>query len=486
MGRARHHHKHKKPFFKSIGRGFKKLGQDIRHEAKVIGHEIHEHPVQAAIIGATAIVGAGAVVLSGGLLAPEVAAGLGEEAAVLGGTEAAIEMASLDAVASSEAAAVGSDFIAVDGANVMGDELAVNVGSEAVNPVAEFEAVPEVVEEPEISSFKQAQMLEEEPELVEQAVDLEPEIVEEPVEAPKQVNPEADAVKNQGAVENVLADEDELVEQTINLNDVKNIDQASVQDLQIIGKSLNIEVSSAEELAAAVEENPSLLTKLKTMGTKGIKAIALIGSVAGGVAVLGNGGKKIVDITKGIKNEPTMSGKMKKIGEILNVINETSKELSGQELQAINTLSSGVNKATKEIEDVENLVADVKQEISNVDEVLKGIKDLELKEYLTDLSNNQQLKQLIKQNRAETNAIKHNENVLDNELKALEKEEEKEIDALVSIKNIIDRPTSANDFLEALSNFQTEDAKLDFLTENYDVLINFQETDIQEVLSAFA
>lgn len=144
--------KWKKPLFPSIIKPVtsltKKVVSDVRHGVNEVEDAIVHHPVQSAIIGGSVLLGGIAIAASGGILTPEVAvveeSVIGTEVAAIG-TEAAVETAA------------ASEFVAVDVAAT----------------------------EPELASFTQAQNLLENPEMVEQVVDLGPiEPIEPVIEEP--------------------------------------------------------------------------------------------------------------------------------------------------------------------------------------------------------------------------------------------------------------------------------------------------------------
>lgn len=396
------------------------------------------NPQERAIVGGAAAMGA--VALSGGLLAPEIAGAFGT--AELAADESLATPLLSEQFTTEEIAAM--DFVPVDA-----EPVAVEIPAETP---------------------------------IEPPVQAPPEPIPEPVNpAPAEVNPAADAINVQGAVEN-----SDIAELT-NIEDINNIDniisdaelQAEVDNILGAGQ---LDVANLGQLESEIASNPSLLARIGQAGAKGIRIISQLGTIAG----LGIGAAELISDAKSIKNAQTTSEKIKKVADLVNKANQLHASATGQELE--------------ELENIGNNVEKIGDFIKEVEDGIENIQSLQEKEITVDKTHNEQLNKLINENRAETQAIKHQEKIIDKELqqveegleevegeiKKLEDEEKQNININNRIASTLDRPTSPADFIKDLQGFIGEQAKIDYLTENYETFISFNQSDITKILRAVA
>lgn len=275
-----------------------------------------------------------------------------------------------------------------------------------------------------------------------------------------------DAVISDASELNPLLEDEQLVERTVSLDPIEEVSDAELQAFidEEFGQGF-LDVSSPAQVEQAIVENPSLVSRLASLGSKGIKVLGTVQAVAGIPLTI----SAMIDKAKIIKNEKNTAKRVKLIGELITQSNIEQAKFSGKEIELLGDLGKGVNKLGDTLEQVE--------------EADKTIKRLINKESQIELDNNKQLKNLIKENQSETEAIKHSQVVLDNELQALEKEEEKEEDTLNMIRTNLDRPLSVEDFLKDINSFNTHKAKLDYVVENYTSFINLSQPSIDKILA---
>ena len=95
-------------------------------------------------------------------------------------------------------------------------------------------------------------------------------------------------------------------------------------------------------------------------------------------------------------------------------------------------------------------------------------------------TNNEQLREFIETNVEES---RHNTQVLDDELQALETEEEKEVDLLGRIATKLDPPTSVADMIKDMGEFDTQEAKEQYIEENFALFTSLPMNNINQILS---
>ena len=117
--------------------------------------------------------------------------------------------------------------------------------------------------------------------------------------------------------------------------------------------------------------------------------------------------------------------------------------------------------------------------LKNIEEIQTS---LQMENIQSSRTNNHLLNQIIEDNRGEHKAFQHQAIVLDKALQGLEDEEEKEVDSLNQIATTLDRPQNVDDFMRDIDNFDSEDAKVDYVSENYQSFVNFNQEDMNKIL----
>lgn len=97
-------------------------------------------------------------------------------------------------------------------------------------------------------------------------------------------------------------------------------------------------------------------------------------------------------------------------------------------------------------------------------------------------TNTQMLKDIGSDNRHETQAIKHKQVILDNELQKLDTDERDEIDATLRMATKLDPPRTAADFIKDLDSYETNPHRIQYIAENYDQFIRLPQSQIDNLL----
>ncbi len=207
-----------------------------------------------------------------------------------------------------------------------------------------------------------------------------------------------------------------------------------------------------------------LSKQLLSTGQKGAKIIARVEALAGAGALI----HEIVRDAKEIGTEKTTSGKIKKIGELINKSHKAAAIVSGKEITQLKKLG--------------HTLEQVGGHINKIEKAGETLNVLAKKELVIEKNNLHTLKDIIKENRSETSAIKHSQVVLDNELQNLESEEKKEEDISMRIATSLDRPVSLGDFIKDIKSFNQNKSKVDYVVENYTQFISLPQQDMTTIL----
>lgn len=111
------------------------------------------------------------------------------------------------------------------------------------------------------------------------------------------------------------------------------------------------------------------------------------------------------------------------------------------------------------------------------------IRQAQRRQIQSSRTNNEILKQIGRDNRGQTQAIKHSQVILDNELQKLDTDERDEIDATLRMAVKLDPPRNLLDFVKDLNSFETNPHRVQYIAENYQQFIRLPQEQIDQLLS---
>ena len=188
-------------------------------------------------------------------------------------------------------------------------------------------------------------------------------------------------------------------------------------------------LSNPRQVAAIIEENPTLVARLIKSGSRGIQVI----NTAGTIASVSFGVQSLINGAKEIASEQNTGKKITMLAALTAKAGALTLQATGKEIVEIGQLSKGLSFIGKTIGQLET-------------------------------------------------EVKRSEAVLDNELQKVDKEEIKEVDSLARIATTLDRPTNIEDFLKDLQEFDTTAARIDYVAENYSTFILLEKRKMDMVL----
>jgi len=417
--------------FEAVGSFVSEIAYDVEQEAVKVIDVVVQHPLESAGILGTAILGGAAIVLTGGAAAPLVAEAEAIELAALGGAAVVAEVG-VGAGAAAAVAGTEIELAALGASAAVEAEAAVGVGA-AVGAESGLGAVAGT--EIELAALGDSAIAE-------------------------AASGEAAAVVEAEAAGVGIGVEGEVSEFEM---------QEMIDDHFGSGVVNVSEVGIDEAVNQGVLRDPSFLS---TIAQKGGKFVKLIGSVRQeiGLAVgIGTGIGSMIENAKSITATEKTGDKIKKVGEIIKQVNDIQSQFSGKEIE--------------ELKEIGNAVEKVGDFVHQVDDGIDAINQLTKKEISIDKNNNEQLKEIVSQNRGETAAIKHSQVILDAELRQIVDEEVMVNDNIARVATTLDRPRNVSDFLKDIQTFQSSQSKIDYVAENYRTFVNFNQFDMNSVLS---
>lgn len=193
--------------------------------------------------------------------------------------------------------------------------------------------------------------------------------------------------------------------------------------------------------------------------------VALAGAIIKGGGDL-IGGPGVQKVREGIKG--------KDIGAVITGLGTVGGQIAGLALLE--------EKENRKLSKISNTLTNVGKVVTDVDRVLGITNKLLREEIRADKTHNQQIKEFIKENHGENEALKHGQVVLDEELKKIELQEEKQEDILNQIKTDIDEPITNFDFVKDIDNFIEPRAIIEYLAENLLQLENLDKEKFNLIL----
>ncbi len=110
-------------------------------------------------------------------------------------------------------------------------------------------------------------------------------------------------------------------------------------------------------------------------------------------------------------------------------------------------------------------------------------RELQRKQIQSSRDNNQLLREITKDNRSQTQAIKHGQVIQDNELQKLDTDERDEIDATLRMATKLDPPRDIADFVKDLDSYETNPHRIQYIAENYEQFIRLPADQIDNLLN---